>query len=129
MKSLISKLLSHIKRSIYDRAEKVSSTRIQAYITFGAILVVLAVYMAVFVGNAVQSLFFLKQPYVPSSEEIIIFGMILGHHLALLGIKNSGDKTLPVVLDKKKAEAPDTEVELEKGEDQNRKPIPPPGLE
>lgn len=86
-----------VKKSVYDRAEKISSTRIQAYITFGAILVMAGMYVIMFLANAGLSLFYHKTVYIPSNEEIIIFGMILGHHLALLGIKNTGDKSLPTL--------------------------------
>jgi len=70
------KLINIIKKSINTPEGKESSTRIATYV----ILLLITLFTVVFLCLEI----FNGEP--PSNESIIIFTMLMGHHLTLLGI-------------------------------------------
>ncbi|TXG82223.1 MAG: hypothetical protein E6R13_05340 [Spirochaetes bacterium] len=82
MKQFIQKILSRIALSSIE-GNNHSSARIQSYI----ILVPILVMCLIFVGFEATNFgicLYTGKPYVISTEIIVIFGMILSHHLAIL---------------------------------------------
>ncbi len=73
------KFLTLIKKSIISPGGKESSTRIATYI----ILLMIVLFTLSFIGIEIYSAVETK---TISNEGIIIFGMLLTHHLTLLGI-------------------------------------------
>jgi len=73
------KFLEIIKKSIISPGGKESSTRIATYI----LLILIILFALTFMGIIIA--IFIKTHIIPN-EAIIIFGMILAHHLTLLGI-------------------------------------------
>lgn len=99
---------------------KISTTRIQSYLILGSILTATAVFLVIDVVNAVEK-WNLNEMYTVPTEHITLFGMVLAHHLALLGInKNSETKTANIY---KEAE-PVKETPKPKKEEE-KKEIPP----
>ena len=85
----------YIGKSVLNNfGDKVSTTRIQSYFILGSILTATAVFLGIDVVNAIILWVKNKGSYTVPYEHIVLFGMVLGHHLALLGInKNSETKT------------------------------------
>ena len=77
---------SYIGKSLSSGvSDKVSATRISSYIILGSILTATTVYLFIDIGNAYFK-WKKELAYVIPSEHIIVFGMILTHHLSLLGM-------------------------------------------
>jgi len=102
--SYIKKLLSYMGKSIVSKKNgKPSSTRISAYYLLLAIFTFSMLFIAM---EGVNAFVMWKSgvPYVIPFEHITIFGMILAHHLTLLGInKNAETKVEQAVQDKLKS--------------------------
>lgn len=90
-----------ISASLNDHLGKVSQVRIQSYFILAEILVTGFIFLVIEVGNAYLSIIELKKAYVPSSQSIVIFGMVLSHHLIMLGLKKSAEASPFPTLDKK----------------------------
>ena len=73
------KLLDIIKKSIISPEGKESSTRIAGYV----MLILIVLFSLMFLG--IEIYISITTNHI-SNESIIIFGMILTHHLTLLGI-------------------------------------------
>lgn len=84
---MFKKLLSLIKQSSYDKLGKVSSARLSSYIVLASIILNCIIFMGIEVTNAIivwrQGL-----TYTVPSEHIIIFSLVLTHHIALLFYKS-----------------------------------------
>jgi hypothetical protein len=91
------KLLDLVKDSLLDKIGNISSVRIQGYAILGSILTYMFVHLISVAYNMIQS-WKSGALYVPSSEDIIILGLYMTHHLTLLGLKNSGEKDLSNIL-------------------------------
>jgi len=95
MKNYLEKLIKIIKKSIISPDGKESSTRIGSYF----LLLLIVIMIIIFSGIELYHAYINKG--VISNESIIIFGMILTHHLALQGInkhhesKNINKSTKP----------------------------------
>jgi len=83
---MFKKLFKKISESIYDKSGKVSHTRISSYIILSLVLLSSLTFLIIDVINAVNT-WNLGKTYVIPAAHITIFGMILTHHLVLLGIK------------------------------------------
>jgi hypothetical protein len=81
-KEITAKFISYIEESVKSDS-KISSTRIQTYIMMISVILSTAAFLAIEIANAVVA-WFNNKPYVISSESIIIFGMILSHHLGMM---------------------------------------------
>jgi hypothetical protein len=81
-KEITTKFVSYIEESVKSDS-KISSTRIQTYIMLISVILSTAAFLAIEIANAVVA-WFNNKPYVVSSESIIIFGMILSHHLGMM---------------------------------------------
>lgn len=96
-------LMDYIKKSVLDKKGKVSSSRLSSYAILISILLSAVVFIGIELINAII-LWKSGAPYVIPSEHIVIFGMVLAHHLTLLGInKNAETKVEQAVQEKLKS--------------------------
>ncbi len=102
--SFLQKNFKYIVLSIKDSCGKISSSRISSYYILSSILLLGAVFASIEVANAVYSIFWKGTVYTVPAEHIVIFGMMLSHHLVLLGLKTKTDRLL-----NKEAEAKEEE--------------------
>ncbi len=88
---MLKKFWDFIAKSIESKiGGKISATRISSYLILGSILTTTAVYLAIDIVNAFHK-WSCDEYYVIPTEHIIFFGMILTHHLALLGINKAAE--------------------------------------
>lgn len=101
---LFKKVFELVELSVYDKRNgKVSSGRLSSYFILGAILTVAGVFISIDIVNAIMAIIN-KGSYEVPTNHIILYGMTLTHHLALLGInKNSETKIEQAVQDKMKS--------------------------
>ncbi len=98
---------SYIAKSLVNAAGKVSHIRISSYYILAGILFLGIVFAGIEIGNAIVT--WNKgdgATYTVPTPHIVIFGMILSHHLVLLGLKKSGEKDMTPKLDEPKADEP-----------------------
>ena len=81
--NILSKIYNKIAASINGNSNRVSSTRIQAYIILFPILIMVAIFLIIEIVAFGNSLYH-HIDYHISNEIIIIFGMLLAHHLSIL---------------------------------------------
>jgi hypothetical protein len=103
---MFKKIFEYIFKSVYSTADnKTSATRISSYFILGSILTTTTFYLAIDVINAYQH-WRLNTDYIIPGNHLGLFGMILAHHLSLLGInkiaetknvKSASTATTPVV--------------------------------
>ena len=99
---MFKKLIEYIGKSI-TKDGKVSSTRVSSYFILGAIVLISIVFVSIEVVNSII-MWKTGMPYAIPGEHIAIFGMILTHHLALLGINKAAEtKVEQAVQDKMKS--------------------------
>ena len=79
---MLKNILSLIKQST-NNDNAVSSVRLQAYLMFPVIYIMVAVFIALEIAQFHHAIT-LHLPFVISNESIVIFGMVLSHHLAIL---------------------------------------------
>jgi hypothetical protein len=100
---MFQKIKQLIGKSLVDHLGKTSSARISSYFILAQILLTSLVLLVIDIINA-----FIKwsigETFSISTEHIIVFGMILTHHLFLLGVKKSTEETPFPSLDNKKSE-------------------------
>lgn len=90
MKNYISKLLSLMKKSSYDKTGKVSSGRLSSYFILIVIIAAATTFMGIDIANAIIAIIdkgFYEIPW----NHVVIYGMTLAHHLALLGINKNAE--------------------------------------
>lgn len=83
MKTIINKILMKIAESVDTQGNTISSVRLQSYIILFPILMMVLVFLIIEIwsfAHAIQH----GDEYKLSSEIIIVFGMMLSHHLAIL---------------------------------------------
>jgi hypothetical protein len=83
MKTIVNSILLKIAESVDGTSNKVSSSRVQSYIILFPILLMVLVFLVIEIwafGHAIKN----GIDYKLSSEIIIVFGMMLSHHLAIL---------------------------------------------
>jgi fumarate reductase subunit D len=83
MKTIVNSILLKIAESVDGTSNKVSSSRVQSYIILFPILLMVLVFLIIEIwafGHAIDH----GMDYKLSSEIIIVFGMMLSHHLAIL---------------------------------------------
>jgi len=104
MKKLLTKMFQYIGESVYEkRGGKVSSTRMSSYFILGGILTAVLTFIGIDVANAIIAIMN-KGFYEIPANHIVLYGMTLAHHLALLGInKNAEHKIEVAVQDKLKS--------------------------
>jgi len=114
MKILFNKLLRYVGKSVREkRGGKVSSSRLSSYSVLFIIMTVALIFSLIEIVNAIM-LWSSGMPYVIPSEHIVIFGMLLAHHLTLLGInKNAETKVEQAVQDKLKGIGKPEETDVE----------------
>lgn len=107
---------SYISKSVESKVGgKISATRISSYLILGSILTTTAAYIGIDIVNAIIQWVEHKTYTIPT-EHIFIFGMILAHHLTLLGInKNAETKQHLDDLQTLKDKLKDTKTESEEG--------------
>lgn len=102
MKKIIDSVFIYIVKSI-SKDGQVSSTRIASYFILGGILTSMALFIGIELTNAIV-MWKDALPYIIPNEHVILFGMILAHHLTLLGInKNAEIRVEQAVQDKLKS--------------------------
>lgn len=86
---------NYVGQSVWTKAGgKVSTTRIQSYLILSSVLLSTGIYLTIDIINAVIK-WKAGNTYSVPVEHITLFGMVLAHHLALLGInKNSENKAM-----------------------------------
>lgn len=83
---------NHIKLSTFTtNLKKPSSARIQSYAIMATIVLSSLFFLGIELVNAII-IWNKSEVYSPTAEGIIILGMFLAHHLALLGFKNNSEK-------------------------------------
>ncbi len=92
---MLKSFFEYIVKSIESKVGgKISTTRISSYLILGSILTTTTVYLGIDFVNAIK-MWQKDLTYAIPSEHIVVFGMVLTHHLALLGInKNAETKQL-----------------------------------
>jgi hypothetical protein len=78
------------KSTLGGVSNKVSTTRISSYLILGSILATGFVYLLIDVINAIIK-WHKGEVFIISTEDLIFFGMILTHHLTLLGINKNAE--------------------------------------
>lgn len=101
---IIKKIFNAIGQSIYEKKDgKISSTRVSSYFILLGILTAVLTFIGIDIMNAIIAIMN-KGFYEVPTNHIILYGMTLAHHLALLGInKNSETKIEQAVQDKMKS--------------------------
>lgn len=94
-------LWAKISQSLVDHLGKVSQVRIQSYFILGEILITGIFFLCIEAANAYLSIWVNGKPYAPTTESIWIFGMVLTHHLVMLGLKKGSESSPFPSLDKK----------------------------
>ncbi len=94
-------LLSKISQSLVDHLGKVSQVRVQSYFILAEIIITGFFFLAIEAANAYQFIFVDNKPYAPTTQSIVVFGMVLAHHLVMLGLKSGSEATSFPSLDKK----------------------------
>jgi hypothetical protein len=85
------KFWEYVEKSISAGiSNKVSTTRISSYLILASILTTGIVYLTIDIVNAIIK-WSNGETFIISSEDLIFFGMILAHHLALLGINKNAE--------------------------------------
>ncbi len=85
------KFFEYVERSVLGGiSNKVSTTRISSYLILGSILATGFVYLLIDIINAIIK-WHKGEVFIISTEDLIFFGMILTHHLALLGINKNAE--------------------------------------
>lgn len=80
-----------IRETVKDYLGKYSITRVSSYFLLATILLNSLVYIGIDIVNAIKKWSKNDGDYVIPWNHIIIFSMILTHHLILLGLKKSTD--------------------------------------
>jgi len=88
--NIFKKIANGIGMSTQSKEGKISSTRISSYFILGAIVLISLLFVTIEIVNAIM-MWRTGVPYVIPGEHIAIFGMILTHHLALLGINKTAE--------------------------------------
>jgi hypothetical protein len=85
------KFFEYVEKSILGGiSNKVSTTRISSYLILGSILTTGLIYLLIDIVNATIK-WNKGEIFIISTEDLIFFGMILTHHLALLGINKTAE--------------------------------------
>lgn len=88
---VLKKFWEYIEKSILAGASnKISTTRISSYLILASILATSIVYLIIDIVNAIIK-WSHGQVFIISAESIVFFGMVLAHHLALLGINKNAE--------------------------------------
>ena len=78
---------SLIQESVKDKFNQISHTRISSYIILITITINAFVFMGIDIYNATLS----AGKYIIPMDHIVIFGMVLAHHLTLVGLKRNSE--------------------------------------
>ena len=83
MKTIINKILMKIAESVDTHGNTISSVRLQSYLILLPILMMVLVFLTIEIWSFIHAIRHGTE-YKLSSEIIIVFGMMLSHHLAIL---------------------------------------------
>lgn len=108
------RLFWYIGKSSTDSHGKISSSRLSSYFILFGIILLCFVFMGIEIGNAILA-WNKNEAYIVPFAHITIFGMILAHHLVLLGLKNANDKSVNAI--------PQTNIPKSETPDANKKQI------
>lgn len=86
------KFFEVILESSKNAAGKLSSARISSYYILASILLCGLAFFGIEIGNACLS-WSKSEAYIVPPNHIVIFTLILSHHLILLGLKKSSEST------------------------------------
>lgn len=103
-----------IDESLYDAMGKVSHTKISSYIILLGIYISSIIFTVIDIVNAAISWSNGKTYEIPGAH-IGLFTLLLGHHLALLGIKKNSEN--------KAIQSPNTDTNVHKGKDSGDEPV------
>jgi len=88
---VLKKFWEYVEKSILaGTSNKVSTTRISSYLILGSILTTGLIYLLIDIVNAIIK-WAHGEVFVISTESLVFFGMILTHHLTLLGINKNAE--------------------------------------
>lgn len=101
-RNIFKKISDFIAKSVIKEGQ-VSSSRMSSYFILGSILTTTLLFIVIEIVNA-SIIWKTGAAYIIPSEHIVVFGMMLAHHLTLLGInKTSETKIEKAVQDKLKS--------------------------
>ena len=87
MRERINGLFTKITKSIDSTDPTVSTSRLQSYLILLPIIIMVVVFLVIELWSFIHALSTGK-PYVLSNEIIVVFGMLLSHHLGILFSRN-----------------------------------------
>lgn len=87
---MLKKLFTKINKSCIEKSGRYSHTRITSYIILVVITLSSLVFLGIDITNLVTALFKGETYEIPTSH-ITLFGMMLSHHLVLLGLKKHSE--------------------------------------
>lgn len=87
MNQLITRIFAVIRKSLDGNSNEVSTARTQSYLVLVPILMMVFVVLGIEISSFIYALH-LAKTYIISNEFIIVFGMVLSHHLAILFSRN-----------------------------------------
>lgn len=90
MKKFLNKVLSLMKKSTLDKSGKVSSGRVSSYYILAVIIGAALTFIGIDIVNAIIAIAN-KGHYTVPANHIVLYGMTLAHHLALLGINKNAE--------------------------------------
>lgn len=88
--NMLKTLLNKIGKSLYDRFGNISHTKISSYVILIGIYISSLVYLGIDIVNAIM-VWSKGEVYEIPMTHIGILVALLGHHLALLGIKKNSE--------------------------------------
>ena len=110
MKTIINKILMKIAESVDTQGNTISSVRLQSYIILFPILLMVLVFLIIEIWSFIHAIKHGTE-YKLSSEIIIVFGMMLSHHLAILFSRSKSQSVAELKGGNGEAPAADAPVE------------------
>lgn len=91
-----------MKESSYDKKNgKISSGRLSSYFILAAIIVASTVFTCIDIINAIVAIYN-KGFYEIPGNHVVIYGMMLAHHLTLLGINKNSEVKIEQIIQESK---------------------------
>lgn len=88
---MFKKIFNYIAKSVYNKDGKISSSRVSSFFILGGILTSNLLFIIIDIVNAIHHWRLGKDYEIPAAH-IGIFSLVLGHHLALLGINKLSER-------------------------------------
>lgn len=112
MKTVINKILMKIAQSVDGTNDKVSTARLQSYLMMFPILAMVFVFLVIEIWAFAHTINAGKD-YRLSNEIILVFGMMLAHHLSILFSRAKSTSIGDITLDIDKMKTPTEKTSTE----------------